>query len=233
MLGTRVTGSTISPGSLKLASMYLLALAFSMALVDIFNQALTFPSGDFAAMDFAYFAFPFLVFATFFAVYAHSYTLVREAWSTRSVRIASWSIGVGYGLLYIFATSVIELNPDDLQDLPASLVRRGFVVPFSSYGPMTMWPNVEFYLPRLNLFSAPSVGNILLVASLSLLAAFSSALVIQSLRRRMRGRRSMSFYVGAFATALSANNCCCCAPVLLPALSLLFGGATTGTLTFD
>ena len=182
-----------------------------------------------SAFRFAYFAFPFLIFSIFLSVYTHSWVFIRDAWRRRTWRWASWLAGAGYAFFYILVTNAISA-PDPGVTIPPEL-SGGYLIPFAAYGPMTVWPDVEFYSPVMNLVGYLSVGNVLLFASFGLLTAFAAALLMRNfaLRRTVSGG-TLTPFGGAVLASLSTNACCCCSPVLYPVVAILFGGAVPGVI---
>ena len=82
--------------------------------------------------------------------------------------------GTAYVLFYVLVTNAVG-TPDPGVTIPPAL-SNGYLIPFAAYGPMTVWPDLEFYSPILNLVGYFSVGNILLFASFGFLTAFVAAL---------------------------------------------------------
>ncbi len=205
------------------ASKHLVLFAFAMAVYVSLAQFSPYPSLSGSAFKLAYAVFPFLIFSVFFAVYSYSWPLIREAWKRKSWKRLSCTLGIGYTVFYIFVTNTISV-PDPGVPIPADLA-RGYVVFLEVYGPMTVWPDVEFFFPNVNLTGYFSAGNVLLFVSLALLTAFAVSLLMKSVSARMRSRESAATsVVGAVLASLSTNACCCCTPMLFPVLVLLFGG---------
>jgi hypothetical protein len=128
-----------------------------------------------------------------------------------------------------FVTSTISV-PDAGIAVPSNL-SHGYIIPFEAYGPMTVWPDVEFYFPGVNLVGYLSVGNVLLLVSLGLLTAFAVALLVQNVSvKRSIDRGVGSSFAGTFLATLSTNACCCCTPVVLPVLAILFGGTVPSAM---
>ncbi len=206
------------------SSKHLVLIAFANAVYVSLAQFSPYPSLSGWAFKFAYLVFPFLIFSIFYAIYAYSWTLIRQAWKRKSWMTISWAAGIGYTLFYIFATNTISVPDSDAAPIPSAL-SHGYIIPFEAYGPMAVWPDVEFYFPGVGLTGYLSVGNVLLFLSLGVLTSFGVSLFLQNVRaRRSLDRKVAAPFGGAFIAALSTNACCCCTPVLLPALALFFGG---------
>lgn len=184
-------------------------------------------------MYWGYLAFPFLLSSIFFVISTHSFHLVKRAWTNRSWRWGSWLAAVGYVAFYAFITNNIAIPDNDELSLLPLEARNGFVATGRLYGPMAIWPDIEFYTPALNLYGFFSVGSVLLFISLVLLVNFAVALLLQNIGFRMNvSGRSAAPFAGTLATALSTNVCCCCAPALAPVFGLLLGGTTVGSLGY-
>jgi len=207
---------------------YLVLVAFLFASYVSVAQFAGYSYLSWSAFRSAYFAFPFLLFSIFLSVYAHSWLFIREAWKKRSWRWASWLAGTGYVLFYVFATNAVGI-PDVGVTIPPELA-GGYMLPFAAYGPMTVWPDVEFYSPIMNLVGYLSVGNVLLFASFGFLTAFATALLMRNFALRKMSRRALTPFGGAVLASLSTNACCCCSPVLYPVVAIFFGGAVPGAI---
>ena len=108
---------------------------------------------------------------------------------------------------------------------------HGYLIPFAVYGPMAVWPDVEFYSPSVNLVGYFSVGNVLLFVSFGLLAAFTVALFMRNIATRKRvSKGTLAPLGGAMVAALSTNACCCCSPAIYPVVAILFGGAVPSVI---
>ncbi len=207
---------------------YFVLIAFLFAGYVSLAQFSAYPSLSGSAFEAGYLVFPFLICSIFLAVYIYSWPLIRRAWRRRSLKWFSLATGIGYVLFYIFATNTVSV-PDPGVPIPANLA-RGYVVFLEVYGPMTVWPDVEFYFPNVNLTGYFSVGNVLLFVSLALLTAFAVSLLMQSISARMRSREGAAPLTGAVLASLSTNGCCCCTPVLFPVLAILFGGTVPSAI---
>ncbi len=211
---------------------FLVANAFLFAVFVSLAQFSANPYLSASAFDLAYVAFPFLIFSIFLAVVEYSWPLVRQGWRRRSWKLASWLAGVGYVLFYIFATNTINV-PDPGISIPSNL-SNGYLVSLAAYGPMAVWPDVEFYSPIANLTGYLSVGNVMLFVSLAILTTFAVSLLIQNVSAKSRSRKDGAAVplAGAVLAALSTNACCCCTPLLLPVLALFFGGSLSTALAY-
>ncbi len=214
------------------ASKHLLLIALAIAVYISLAQFSPYPSLNGPAFMLAYAAFPFLILSIFLVVHSYSWPFIEQAWNRKSWKWLSWTAGIGYALFYIFVTNTVSA-PDPGVPIPANL-SKGYIVFLEVYGPMTVWPDVEFYFPSVNVVGYLSVGNVLLFVSLGLLAAFAVSLLIQNVHaRRSLNGKAVSSLGGAILAAVSTNACCCCTPVLLPALALLFGGIVPNSVVLS
>ena len=207
---------------------YLVLFAFLYACYVSIAQFSEYSIVSASAFKSAYFAFPILIFSILLSVYTHSWVFIRDAWKRRNWRWCSWLAGAGYALFYMFVTNALSA-PDAGVTIPAEL-SQGYLIPFAAYGPMTVWPDVEFYSPTMNLVGYLSLGNVLLFASFGLLTAFAAALLMRNIDLRSMRRRSLTPFGGVILASLSTNACCCCSPVIYPVVAILFGGAVPGVI---
>jgi len=191
----------------------------------------SFPLHDLGGFDLGYFVFPVFLFSVLFVVYAHSWPTIREAWKERRRRRISLLAGAGFAAFYVFATNMVSML-----DPGTPLPPFGFVVPSVVYGPMAMWPDVEFWFPKAGFFGYFSIGTVLLLITLGVLASFAVGLLIQGITLRgggRPGRGAVGPLGGAFAVTLFTNACCCCAPLLLPLVSALAGATAAASLQYS
>lgn len=210
-------------------SKHLVLIAFAMAVYVSLAQFSPYPFLSGSAFKLAYVVFPFLILSIFFVVYSYSRTQIREAWRKKSWKWLSWTAGIGYVMFYIVVTNTISV-PDPGVAIPADL-SHGYILPFAAYGPMTLWPDVEFYFPSMNLTGYLSMGNVLLFVSFGLLVSFSVSLLIQNITTRTStSKRPSAPLAGVVFTAIATNACCCCTPAIFPILAILFGGVMPGAI---
>ncbi|MCL4518652.1 MAG: hypothetical protein M1587_05570 [Thaumarchaeota archaeon] len=101
-------------------------------------------------------------------------------------------------------------------------------MPFQVHGQMTMWPDVEFWVPQLNLVGYFSVGSVLVVSSLGVLTMLSVSLLAHNFLRKFNAQSTGSF-AGAVVASLS-TSACCSGPVILPALLAILGISSANPL---
>jgi hypothetical protein len=214
-------------------SVFLVSNGFLFAVFVSLAQFSQNPYLSWAAFELSYVAFPFLIISIFLAACAYSWPLVKRGWRRRNWKLLSWAAGAGYALFYVFATNTISVSEPGVA-IPANL-SNGYVVFLAVYGPMAVWPDVEFYFPRvMNLTGYLSVGNVILIVSLGVLMAFAFSLLLQIVSVRLgSGKGAAAFIGGTVLAALSTNACCCCTPVLLPVLALLLGSSSLAAITYE
>lgn len=137
---------------------------------------------------------------------------------------------IGYSIFYLLASGWV--SPPDPEDPP--LPRTGFIGFYENYGPLTFWPNIEFWLPSINLFGAISIGALLMMLTLSGFMAISVLLFVYSLKVKRQNKLNLHAIgngTGSSISLTATSFCCCCLPVLYPVLSLLIGSTAAETLS--
>lgn len=148
--------------------------------------------------------------------------LVLRPSSHRWVAVA---VALAFAGLYLWSGNLIGVpEPDDLP--PRGAPEEAFLIPFSAYGPLAVWPNVEFWLPQLSLFGSLSLGVAMVVGTTAALMGLTWAAVAHLLRQRTAGRFGWGAGGLSALAPLATNFCCCCAPAAYPLLALVLG--TTG-----
>lgn len=130
--------------------------------------------------------------------------------------------GIAFALFYAFVTNAISTPDADSPPLPSPF-SGGYILASQVYGPMAIWPDVEFYSPRLSLFGYLSVGNVLLFVSMGLLATIATLLLVRNIKIVATDRRANASFAGSLLLAFFTNSCCCCTPLILPLLGVVFG----------
>lgn len=149
-------------------------------------------------------------------------------WSLPSYRWIAGAITVAFTGYYLWTSNLIQMPaPEDLPP-PGT---PGFVKFDQFYGQLAIWPDVEFYSPHLKLFAAVSLGDLLVIPTLAALIALawtSQLLAFRHQRHASTGARG-----GGLASlgAAGLSGCCCCAPALYPALALLLGTTSAGSVS--
>lgn len=138
-------------------------------------------------------------------------------------------IAVAFAGLFLWGSNLIGVPEHD--DLPPEGAADAFLALSSAYGPLAIWPNVEFWLPELRLFGAVSLGVALVVVTIAALTGLTWASLLFSLtlpRRQSRLGRRLG--VLAVLGPVGTNFCCCCAPAVYPLLSFVLGATTASSL---
>jgi hypothetical protein len=189
---------------------------------DLFMYSLAFGLG--------YFVLPFALFALWRVVLFHAGSYIRSILKIRRYWILLIGTTILYGLFYLFASGLVA--PPDPEDPP--LPDQGFFGTSEFYGPLTFWPNIEFWWPGVNLFGAVSVGTLFMLITLAGFMAISVVLLVYN----WRSRKNKSFHIkeiggttGSSMVIASTSFCCCCLPVLYPLLGLLVGSTAAESLS--
>jgi hypothetical protein len=206
------------------------ALLFSLTLVLMQPLLAGLPNQsafEYLFPDVGYFAFPFLLASLFFAVYAHSHGAIGLALKSKRVLLLSALAGIGYAAFYIVATGTVSLfySYSGAQD---SFAEHGYLMATMIYGPMVTWPGVVFYSPSLRIFGYFTLGNVILIASLGVLVAFASALLIHG--AAAKNRDAAGAFAGTFVTSLFTNVSCCASAAMLPVIGALVGSGAESSL---
>lgn len=221
--------ATASPRTMAIADSAFACASIVLAgilFLEFYSSRLPYVLG----FNLSYLVLPFFILAIFLLVYTHSWTLIRQAWGNRRLKWSSWLGGVGFAVFYLFATNMVS-TPDAGSPPP----HHGYLVASAVYSQMALWPDVEFWEPKLKLFGYFSVGSVLLLVSLGLLTSFALGLLMQSVSLRAEGKSpgTIASFGGAMVTSLFTNSCCCCAPLLLPLVSALAGATAAASLQFS
>jgi hypothetical protein len=109
----------------------------------------------------------------------------------------------------------------------------GLIIPLL-FGPLTFWPNVEFWWPEIQIFGALSVGTLLLLLTIAGFMGISIVLLIYGWRSstsKSFGVKAVGSTTGSSMAITATSFCCCCLPVLYPILALLVGSTAAESLT--
>jgi hypothetical protein len=140
-----------------------------------------------------------------------------------------------YSLFYLFASGLFSaswLALPSADDVPVH--SKGFLIFSQTYGPLTMWYTVDFWIPIFKIYGVLSIGTFLLMLAVSIFMATNVVLLLYSWKLKKDKIKSMNALVGATgsSSAIAATSfCCCCLPALYPVMSLLFGSAAAETLS--
>lgn len=177
-------------------------------------------------LDFGYVVLPLALGGVWLFVVANFGGTLRAVLAERGPRAVAIGTALAFAAFYLWSSNVVGVPEPD--ELPPAGELDGFVILFSAYGPLAVWPNVEFWIPQLTLFGAVSLGVAMVVATAAALMGLNWAATIYSLRVRRRGA-GLGAGVGGLA-ALGTNFCCCCAPALYPVMALVLGSTTASSI---
>jgi hypothetical protein len=140
-----------------------------------------------------------------------------------------------YSMFYLFASGLFSaswLALPSADDVPVH--SKGFLIFSQTYGPLTMWYTVDFWIPIFKIYGVLSIGTFLLMLAVSIFMATNAVLLLYSWKLKKDKIKSMKSLVGATgsSSAIAGTSfCCCCLPALYPVMSLLFGSAAAETLS--
>lgn len=152
---------------------------------------------------------------------------IRAVLRQRRYLILAGIAALLYAGFYLWSTNLVAPPEPDEMPPPGT---PAFVIPFQAYGPLAIWPNVEFWIPELSLFGAISVGTAMVVLTVAPLVGVSLALLAFSLVQRNVCYRESTLLGGSALVALGTNFCCCCAPAVYPLLAVVLGTTTASSL---
>lgn len=159
------------------------------------------------------------------ANFRHTLGLVLR---NRGYRWIAATVALAVAALYLWSGNLI--GPPEPDDIPPGGAPEAFLIPFSAYGPLAVWPNVEFWLPQLSIFGSLSLGVGMVVVTIAVLMGLSWAGVVFLLSRRpgagLGWRAGGAAAVGTMAT----NFCCCCTPAAYPLLAFALGTTTASSV---
>lgn len=145
----------------------------------------------------------------------------------RWVALGGTLYDIGFSL---YATRLVGPPDTGFGGAPA-MPAHGFVVVAMAYGPLAIWPILEFWIPALDLFGAISLGTGLLVVTLAALVGVGLAFMACAMRRRLAYARAAASLGGSAALLLGLSFCCCCPPVVAPLLAMVLGSAAVSPAT--
>jgi hypothetical protein len=173
---------------------------------------------------------PVVIVAVWVFVVANAGALLRVVLARWRYRWLALGVALVFAAFYLWAGNLVA--PPEPADLP-SPGSSAFVMTSSAYGPLAMWPVVEFWIPELSVFGAVSLGAGLVVATLAALMGLAWASVVHTARSRRRDRRGQGTRMGAVTGAGSVgavNFCCCCAPAAYPLLAAVLGPSAASSV---
>lgn len=176
-----------------------------------------------------FFVFPLALFAVWAFVFANFRGMLGVVLRQRRYRWIAGVVAVAFAGFYLWSSNLVGVP--EPEDLTQGGKREAFVIIFSAYGPLAIWPNVEFWLPQLQVFGAISIGVAMVVGTVSALMGLTWASLVFSLKVRRR-QGALAGRTGAFAVigTIGTNFCCCCAPAAYPLMALVLGTSTASSL---
>ena len=119
-----------------------------------------------------YIVLPFTLLSLLRLAYILSRKYLRELFKTPRYWFYFSGIIFLYSFFYLFASglfvsSLIALPSSE--DLPRS--SNSFLLFSKTYGPLTMWDTVDFWLPNIKLYGVVSIGTLMMMLSVSILMA--------------------------------------------------------------
>ena len=208
-----------------------LGLSFLIWIILAYNYSVTKQTTQ-IQQNIAYVVLPLTLFFAWKVIHSFAGSSIKITFSSNRYLAYAGIAAISYGIFYMFATNMIA--PPDESD---PILKSSFIVPYQNFGPLAMWPNLEFYLKSINLTGFVSVGSMMIVLTVSGMMGLSVALFLYNLKHtntKADATASSSIF-GAIVSSLSTNLCCCCSPAILPAILVFFGSATANSfwLTFS
>lgn len=135
----------------------------------------------------------------------------------RAASVAGLSTGLAFLLLFAFGTHLV-LDPDAHEAAAAGA--EGFMRAYETFGPLAVWPDLEWWWPGVGLGGHVTPASAVLALTLAAFFGVSVALLVAA--RIPRGAAPLA---GSGAASLAVNLCACCTPALYPLLVALLGSA--------
>lgn len=177
-----------------------------------------------------YAVLPLTLFFAWRVIFAFANQSIKITFSSGRYLAYAGIAAISYGVFYMFATNMIA-PPDEFDPV----LKSSFIVPYQNFGPLAMWPNLEFYLKSVNLTGFVSVGSVITVLTLSGMMGLAVALFLYNINYMTpkAGSTTSSSMFGAIVSSLSTNTCCCCSPAILPAVLVFFGSSATNSFWLE
>lgn len=180
-------------------------------------------------LDAGYLVLPVALVMVWVFVLANYRPTLRRVLGAGRYRWLALALTAGFVALLLWAGNVVDVpDADDLPppDTPA------FWRPFTAYGPLAIWPNVEFWLPSVQVFGALSVGVAMVVLTLAALMGLTwTSLALAMTTRARAGRRAGASGIWATLGTFGANLCCCCTPAIYPLLAAALGTSAAASVS--
>jgi hypothetical protein len=193
------------------------------------QDVISMRSGAFGPLeaDAGYVALPAALGATWWLATTAMGGAWRRAWSRPAWGWVFGALMALFALFYFWTSKQVQVpSPHDMPPHGTP----SFVVTSSFYGPLAVWPSVEFWVAPLKLDGGISLGSALVTVTQAALTALVLTLYITSAwqvpGRRLPGRAGL---VATLSTA-AFSSCCCCSPAIFPLLATLLGSAGAGSV---
>ncbi|MFQ5795189.1 MAG: hypothetical protein ACE5JP_09090 [Candidatus Bipolaricaulia bacterium] len=183
--------------------------------------------GDRWLLTMGYVVLPLSLLSVWGFVLINFGSTIKTVLGQRRYLALALTAAVLYAGFYLWSTNLVA--PPEPDEMPAPGT-AAFVIPFQAYGPLAIWPDIEFWIPELSLFGAISVGTAMVVFTLAPLIGMSLALLAVSLAQRISCYRGSATLGGVAFVALGTNFCCCCAPAIYPLIATVLGTTTASSL---
>ncbi|SDJ20644.1 hypothetical protein [Alteribacillus bidgolensis] len=162
------------------------------------------------------------------AAYLHVGTYLHYLFTFPWYRIVVGSTSFIYGVFYLFASGMLTIsNPN-----ASKILEQGYIKASQTYGPLSIWPSIEFWWPNLHLFGIISVaGLFLLMAFVGLVGVALGFVIYQWRLKKKWDMKTMGSTVGSSVAVTATCFVSCSLPAVYPLLLVLFGSATADPLS--
>jgi len=213
----------------RYSSLICLVVLLSAWIILAYNTSIMKQTTQFQNVI-GYVVLPLTLFFAWRVVFAFANRSIKITFTSGRYLAYAGIAAISYGIFYMFATNMIA-PPDEFDPI----LKSSFIVPYQNFGPLAMWPNLEFYLKSVNLAGFVSVGSMMTVLTLSGMMGLVVALFLYNVNymTSKAGATTSSSMFGAILSSLSTNTCCCCSPAILPAVLVFFGSATANSFWLE
>ncbi|MDC3412945.1 hypothetical protein [Terrihalobacillus insolitus] len=149
---------------------------------------------------------------------------LKELFKVRMYRSVFITVLLVYSVLYLFATSMVTIVDSENYAQPGIKIT-------DSFGPLTMWPTMEFFVPKLQLFGSLSIGTILVMITITGFTGVGITLLFHSLQRNRKNIRTVGRTTGVSLIIPLASFSCCSLPLFYPLFVLLIGSTAAESIT--
>ncbi|SDJ12579.1 hypothetical protein [Alteribacillus bidgolensis] len=206
---------------------------FLVWLFIIWIQESLYSSGsvvNIASLPFyaGYLVFPLTLVALWRIVYLHIGIYIHYLLTFPWYRIVVGSTTLVYGAFYLFASGMLTIADPNT----SKVLEQGYIKVSQTYGPLSIWPSIEFWWPPLHLFGNISVAGLFLFASFVGLVGVALGFVIYQWRLKKKwDMKTMGSTMGSSVAVTATCFVSCSLPAIYPLLLVLFGSATADPLS--